>query len=279
MDAEGAEIGIEKKLEGARNLVSGGRYGEAQTLLENTIKKLEQSGEFVRGECFEFAGPIEQIIYIHRNSGSKMPVSAKEAVASLYTSYGKILMGMGESYKAREALDIALEYNPVSAVIMKEYADTYRLEGEMDLFFEETLKIFPFAYEADVLSCLYGNLGYYYVEKELWKEAMGCYLMSLHYNNKNEDAKKEIAYIQEKSGGDAGVPSIDEFRETAKEQGIPVGPDNEILGMAMSYGQKALNDGRKDVAHYFFSIAYNLTGDENIFNTLKDIEEELSPEA
>ena len=279
MDAEGIEIGIQKKLEGAGGLVSGGRYGEAQTLLEDTIKKVEDSGKFPIGESFEFAGPIEQIIYLHKNPGSRMPVQAKEPVASLYTSYGKLLIGLGETYKAREALDTALKYNPVSAAIKKEYADTYRVEEDMDAFFEETLKIFPFAYEADVLSLLYGNLGYCYVEKELWKEAMGCYLMSLHYNNKNEDAKKEIAYIQEKSGGEAGVPTINDFREVAKEHGIPVGPDNEIVGIAAAYGQRALNDGRKDVAHYFFRIVYDLTGDENVFETLEKIEKELAGEA
>ncbi len=279
MDQADAEIGIEKKLEGARGLVSGGRYNEAQILLENTIKTVEDSGDYIKGECFEFAGPIEQIIYLHRNPGSKAPVQAKEPVASLYTSYGKILLGMGESYKAREAFDIAKEYNPVSAAIKKEYAETFRAEGDMEQFFEETVKIFPDVYEADDLSGLYGNLGYYYVEKEMWKEAMGCYLMSLHYNSKNEDAKKEISYIQEKSEGNAGVPSIDDFREAAKEHGIPVGPDNEIVGIAAAYGHRALNDGRKDVAHYFFRIVYDLTADEEIFGTLQQIEEELAAEA
>ena len=99
--------------------------------------------------------------------------------------------------------------------------------------------------------------------------------MSLHYDSKNEDAKKEISYIQKTTNGDAGVPSIDDFRKVAEENNIPVGPNNEIVAMAAGYGHRALDDGRKDVAHYFFNIVYDLTGDEEIFNTLKDIEEEI----
>lgn len=279
METADANIGIAKKLEGARGLVSDGRYTEARTLLENTIKKVEESGQFIKGECFEFAGPIEQIIYVHKTEKKEAPKQATEPVASLYTTYGKLLLGLGESYKARQALEIAKEYNPISASIKMEYADTYRAEDNMDEFFEETVDVFSDVYNSDDLARLYGNLGYYYVEKEMWTEAMGCYLMSLHYNSKNEDAKKEIAYIQEKTGGDAGIPSIDEFREVAKENGIPVGPDNEIVGIAAAYGQRALNDGRKDVAHYFLRIVYDLTGDEDIYSTLEKIEEESAAEA
>lgn len=279
MEPTEANIGIAKKIEGAGMLVSDGRYDEARTLLENTISKVEDSGLFNKGECFEFAGPIEQILYIHKTGTKEAPKQAEEPVASLYTTYGKLLLGLGESYKARQAFEMAMAYDPASPSIRMEYADTYRAEDDMDQFFEETIDIFPDVYASKELARLYGNLGYYYVEKEKWAEAMGCYLMSLHYDSNNEDAKKEIAYIQKTTNGDAGIPSIDDFRKVAEENSIPVGPNNEIVAMAAGYGHRALSDGRKDVAHYFFSIVYDLTGDEEMFNTLKDIEEELAAEA
>lgn len=279
MEPTEANIGIAKKLEGAGGLVSNGKYNEARTLLENTISKVEDSGNYDKGECFEFAGPIEQILYIQKVGVKEAPKQAQEPVASLYTTYGKLLLGLGESYKARQAFELAKVYNPVSPSIMMEYADTFRAEGDMDQFFKETLDIFQNVYASKELARLYGNLGYYYIEKEKWTEAMGCYLMSLHYDNKNEDAKKEIAYIQKTTNGDAGVPSIDDFRKVADENNIPVGPNNDIVAMAAGYGHRALSDGRKDVAHYFLSIVYDLTGDEELFNTLKDIEEEIAAEA
>ncbi len=278
MAATDSQIGIAKKLEGARGLVSDARYNEAKTLLENTIAKVEDSDDFTPGECFEFSGPIEQILYIHRNAATEPPKQAAEPVASLYTTYGKLLLGLGESFQAREAFDTALEYNPVSATIQLERAEACRIEGDMDRFFEENIKVFPDVHDSADLARIYGNLGFYYVEKEMWKEAMGCYLMSLHYDSKNEDAKKEIAYIQEQTKGEAGVPSIDEFREVASKHDIPVGPSDEVVGIAASYGHKALSDGRKDVAHYFLRIVFDLTGDEEIYNTLEKIEQEMSTE-
>ena len=277
-EAESAGIGVAEAISEANTLTGAGDYGSAKIRLEETISKLE-ADDIYNGEngdtvYFAFAEPMENILYSLRNTVDKPVTQAPEPFASLYFTYGKLLMGMKDFEGAEAALKQAMRWNPVNPNIALMLADVYRAQERFEDFADVTKKVFQNAYTGPYLARCYRNMGYYFVETQQWKEAMGCYLMSLEYDPESEDATKEIQYIQEKSEGAAGVPRIDDFKETAREHGIPVGPDQEIVGIAVSYGRQALDDGRKDVAHYFLVMAYDLTNDDSIRALADEIEAE-----
>lgn len=276
--AVSAGMGVAEAINEANSLTGAGDYGSAKDRLEETIAKLEaddvyndENGDVI---YFAFAEPMENILFNLRNQPDKPIVQAPEPFASLYFTYGKLLLGMKDFDGALAALKKAIRWNPVNPNIAFQLADVYRAQEKYEDFAAETKKIFPNAYTSPYLARAYRNMGYYFVEKEMWKEAMGCYLMSMEYDPESSDATKEIKYIQEKSAGSAGVPRIDEFKSVAGEHDIPVGPDQEIVGIAVSYGRQAFDDGRKDVAHYFLVMAYDLTNDDNIKKMADEIEAE-----
>ena len=50
--------------------------------------------------------------------------------------------------------------------------------------------------------------------------------------------------------------------------------DDDVLGLAISYGKLFLKKGATDVAKYFLSIAYDLTEDEEILKAIEKLPQE-----
>ena len=268
--------GVRDALESAQIKAAAGDYSGAKEVLEEVIAKAEADKSYndESVEYHTFAEPIEQVLFLNEFDNSKAFRISPEPFASLYLTYGSLLMGMSDWDGAGAALQKAIKWNPINPNLRLEYAEVLRAKEDMEGFFEATVETFKTAYNRLYIGRCYRNLGYYFVEKEKWNEAFACYVMSLHYDSKSEDAPKEMEYIQEKSGGNAAAPTIDDFNNMAQDYEFPAGADDKIVGIAAYYGHQALDDGRKDVAQYFLTIAYNLTGDTAVKEILDGIAEE-----
>lgn len=259
-------IGVQTALVAAQKKAAAGDYDGAKKILEETIERLEASEIYKdpKVQYHTFAGPIEQIIFLNDCDKMREYAAAPEPFATLYLTYGNLLMGMEDFEGAKSALENAIRWNPVNPNLKLEYADIFRAENDMESFFETSLDALTTAYTKEYLGHIYRNIGYYFIEKEKWKEAMAAYVLSLHFDSKSEDAAKEIDYIQSKTEGKTGIPSMDDIKAIAEENGFSTEANDAIVGLAAYYGHKAKDDGRTDVASYFLSIAYDLTGDTNI---------------
>lgn len=138
------------------------------------------------------------------------------------------------------------------------------MSGELGTFFKLTKEAFKLAFRSDDLARCYRNLGYYFVEKELWSEAIACYLLSLQYENDSRQAQSELYYINSITNGEVAEPSLEEVMEYGIRYGFPIGADDDIVGLSLSYGKEFLDQNEPDAARYFLSIAYDLTGREEI---------------
>ncbi len=277
---EGEVIGVQVALLAAQKKAAVSDYEEAKRILEETIERLESSTVYNDPgiQYHTFAGPIEQIIFLNSCDKQRQYASAPEPFATLYLTYGNLLMGMEDFEGAKSALENAIRWNPVNPNLKLEYADIFRAQGNLDEFFETSLDALTTAYTKEYLGRIYRNIGYYFIEKGKWKEAMAAYVLSLHFDSRSEDAAKEIDYIQSKTDGETGIPSMDEIKKIGEENGFATEANEEIVGLAAFYGHKAKDDGRNDVAAYFLTIAYDLTGDGNVRNILDEISEEEEPE-
>ncbi len=276
MEIENEIIGVQDALTNAQKSASVSDYENAKKILESVIEKLEGSEIYNDSgtEYHTFASPIEQVLFLNTHDKNKQFLVADEAFATLYLTYANLLLGLDDKDGAQKALEKAMVWNPVNPNLRLEYADVFRAKGDTEGFFEKTKEVHKTAYSKIYLGRIYRNIGYYFIEKGLWTEAMAAYVLSLNYDSKSEDAAKEIDFIQDKTDGNTKIPSSEEIKAIAKDHGFSTEPDETIIGTAAFYGHKALDDGRKDVAKYFLSIAYELTADSNIGAILDDINKE-----
>ena len=83
--------------------------------------------------------------------------------------------------------------------------------GDLNNFFRLTVDAFKIAFRPQHVARCYRNLGYYFVEKELYSEAIACYLLSLQFEKDALQVQSELYYINSKTDGKVKEPSIEEI--------------------------------------------------------------------
>lgn len=273
------ELGVEATLDEVRFNIYKKDYEKADVLMKALVTKvedLEKSGMFQDDTVsmyFTFNGFFEELLYITRNKPKKDVRRSEIPFAEIYLQYGSLLFELKRYEEAREMLRKAMRWNPCSAQIAFEYAETYKVIGDLEGFLQVSINTFKVAYTPDTVARCYRNLAFYFVEKELWSEAMACNLMSLQYDHNSPNAMSEMYYIQQKTNGSVPEPGVEELRAYSEKYGFPLGADDDILGIAYGYGRRFLEDEQYEAAKYFFTILYNLTDDEEIKNIIDKIPE------
>lgn len=279
-EIQNEDLGVESILEEAQFNIYKKNYKKADTLMKSLIKKvenLEKEGVFQDDAVsmyFNFNNPFEEILYTFKNEPNKDIRISGIPFAEIYLQYGSLLFEMEKYEDAREILEKAMRWNPCSARIAFEYAETFKVVGDLETFFKISVDTFKIAYIPESVARCYRNLAFYFVEKELWSEAMACNIMSLHYEPDSKSAMSEIYYIQQKTNGSVPNPKVEEFDSYGEKYGFPIGADKDIIGIAYSYGKYFLesDEDEQEAAKFFFTIMYDLTKDEEI----KEIIDKLS---
>lgn len=266
--------GINATLEEVRFNVYKQDYDKALSIIEALVNKIEESNMFQDDAVSEyraFEDLFEEILYVHGAKPTKDVRHAQHPYSEIYLLYGSILFELKRYEDAQTALKKGLHWNPVSFRLATEYTETFKQTGDIEKFYELSKEAFRIAYHSKDLARCYRNLGYYYIEKEAWEAAFSCYLLSLQYERESKQAASELYYISQKADHFT-EPSFADVQKYAKEYGIPLGPDKDVVGLAFAYGNRFLKDHRYDVAVYFFSIVYDLTDDDEIKKIIEDIQ-------
>ena len=185
-------------------------------------------------------------------------------MAEIYASYGNVLIELGRYDEAQMALGTARVWNPTNCKILFEYAETFKLQGDMARFHELTMEAFKLAFKQEDIARCNRNLGHYFITQKKWEEALGCFMMSLAYDESSNAAQSEIAFIQEQTNGATKEPSFERFEAIAEENGFPVGFDKDVLAMAYAIAEQAKDAEEYAAALYYMNIVYDLTQDDDI---------------
>ena len=86
----------------------------------------------------------------------------------------------------------------------------------------------------------------------------------MQFDEDAPDAKKALAYIDEKTNGEAVAPAIEIMEALAAIHDFPLSADENIVQLSYMYGQGFLNQNNTDAARYFLGIAYGLTEAEEL---------------
>jgi len=257
---------IFKKVDVAQDLQGEGRFKDAVRLLAPEVKFVdalfekgylkEQDGD----RLYSFETLYERMLYWFRKRLPKLTRQAPYNFGKLYFAFGSILIDLHNIEGAKAALEKALRWNPSSAYYVLEYAETFKMTGDLEKFYELSREAFKTAYlPAQVARC-YRNLGYYFVERELWDVAIQCFSASLCFDRGEKSEKivnSELNYIYSKTGEKIAL-GYDNLKTYAEQYGFPRGPDRDVVNFAYFQGKERFKDKEYDEAEYLISIAYDL---------------------
>ena len=275
--AANLSLGLQSVVEEAQFNIYRKKFDVAKTILTGAVEKVEALGMYKDDEVSEyhtFNEPMEEILYKHRYQPEKTLRQAPEPLSELYLTFGSVLFELDDMDAAKVALEKAMRWNPMDAAIRFEHAELFKKKGDMDEFFKLTMQVFPNVYRSSHLARCYRNLGYYFVEKKLWQVAASCIVLSLHYDSEHAMAQSELWYIQQSAGADFSMPSNEEVKTYAKQYNIPLGADRDVVGISIAIGEQSEKAGQLAAAKYFYSIAYDLTGIDELKGRLDALQKE-----
>jgi predicted Zn-dependent protease len=254
-------------LEKTRQLFRENKLDEAQntiTALINTFTDDYPKKEDEETLYFDFKTAMEESIYRLEEKPEKKIQCAEVPVSNVYLISGSIAMQQGDFATALERMEEAMDWNPISPEIAFQYAEAVKKMGSMDQFLELTAEIFPHIYAGKQLAQAYRNIAYYYETKNEIKKAMEAFFYSQVYDER-EEVKKELSELGKHLKDDEKTINLAEFPEICKKDGIPFGPDKQVVQLAYLSG-RYFEENAKDPqkAYYFYTIAYGLTKDDKV---------------
>ena len=248
-------------------------YEKALALLDPLIESSKVMFRDDRmSEYHSFDEPFEETLYHYLERPEKDMRPASIPYSHLYLRRASILYELGRHEEAVESCEAALKWNPVCASAYFEMTENKKQLGDMDSYLKLTLDMFKRAFRPQDLAHCYRNLAFWFVEQEMYMEAIGCLFCSLEYE-KSQVAQSELFYIQAKTGEELRYPSLEEFQQTAEKYGFPIGPDEDVLNLAYSLGVHCMKKKQYDEARYFLTIVQKLIDSEDVENLLKQIPE------
>ena len=254
-------LGIQKTLEKVRKCMAKHDYNTALKSMEALIKKVENGNVFQNDDEIEyrlFHEAFEELLYRFLYEPTRQLVRCPVPFPHIYLQHGALLLDMQRFDEARETLKKAREWNPVNPLIAFEYAETYKRQNDLETFKDLTLKIFEIAYTPEDVAHCYRNLGYYFLKNNLDFEATACYQLSLQYDRKSKNAVSRLNALKDKNGGALEEVHPEDIVAIFNGYEIPLGPDEDLIGLAYTYGKQMLQQGEPDIARYFLTVSYNL---------------------
>lgn len=268
--AENEDMGIQATLDEVGYCIYKKDFDKALKLMEALVSKIDEAH---KGGLFQddavstyrnFDEVFEEILYRHLNETGKEVRRCPMPFHVVYARYGSLLFEMKRFDEAEKALITALRWNPVYTDALFERAECHKATGDLQGFFDQTVEAFKYAFKPKTMARYFRNLGYYFIEKELWDEAVACYVASMGYEKDALNAQSEMYYIQHKAGRQIQPPSQEAFESYGKKYGFPVHPSEDVLGLSYSYGKHFAEQGNGEAARYFWTIFYELTGNREI---------------
>lgn len=258
-------------------LVKEKNFEEALSIIEPLVQDMEEL--VAKGICRDdsvseyrcFSSLFEKTLYTELKKPRRELRIPNFPIGSVFLTYGSVLIDLKNLERARIALGKAMFWNPMDAIFCFEYAETFKVEGNMDEYLKSSMRAYDIIYTPLGLARFYRNLGYYFIEKELWSAAIACYGISLYYEPKSPNAFQELDYIVEKTGKGIEWPSREDAEKICKENHIPYGPSNKVLNVAISYGMSQIKENNPQMAKYFLEIAYSLVKDPRIKDTIDSL--------
>ena len=252
----------------------------------NYEKPLEKLDKFMETfpEMFEddkvseyhyFTNPLEELIF-RKYVGLKKElryIPDNQPLLDLYYVYGFLLLESKQYDRAEEYLKKAIGINPVSARIILELTEIYKVHTyTLNECFIRTSDALKYSYYPQDIARCYRNLGYYYVEENDLKTALALYIYSMEYEA-SPLAYAEIKFIQSKT--DNMELSLNECIDIIEGKNIQVGPNPFILDTLDEFIREYEENKLYNQLLYFLELRFDLKNDVETLSKINDTREKL----
>ncbi len=252
----------------------------------NYEKPLEKLDKFMETfpEMFEddkvseyhyFTNPLEELIF-RKYVGLKKElryIPDNQPLLDLYYVYGFLLLESKQYDRAEEYLKKAIGINPVSARIILELTEIYKVHTyTLNECFIRTSDALKYSYYPQDIARCYRNLGYYYVEENDFKTALALYIYSMEYEA-SPLAYAEIKFIQSKTGN--MELSLNECIDIIEGKNIQVGPNPFILDTLDEFIREYEENKLYNQLLYFLELRFDLKNDVETLGKINDTRERL----
>ena len=255
----------------AGEYLQAGHWQFGATILSNLIGDGIHLYDTDDTECRALENEVQYLLYNKFFKEKENVVGTPVDLATLYGLYGCALMELEHPDEARKMLEISLHYNPMNLGFFFEFAETFKIKGEIDQFEKMTREYLQYAYTSADIGRLYRNLGYSYVEKKDFKTATALLLYSLVYDPKEEQVDHELEYIAQVSGREIEKPSEEELKAVFERENIQLGASDLVVQVLYNsaYYESAFNHDLKRT-EYFCKFILDITGNEDLVKELVD---------
>lgn len=249
-----------------------GDYDSALERLDRFMESFPGMFEDDRiSEYHSFTNPLEEMLF-RKYIGAKKEVRLipdDKPLLDLYYIYGFLLFEKNEFQKAEESLKKANRINPVSARIILELSEIYKLHTySFSKFYIYTTEALKYAYYPQDIARCYRNLGYYYIEENKLDVAVALFKYSMNFEL-SIMAYNELHYIESK-GQDINL-NRDEVNRLLESTNIQIGVNPFILETLYELAEEYEQNKLYNQALYFYELINNLNDDEIITQKIKDI--------
>lgn len=239
----------------------------ALELLEGLVAQIEGSDQYASDEnsdYYSFNNILEDMLFRELERPEREIGHVPDDYADIYYIYGNLLFEMDRQEEAEAAMLKAASWNPMRVDVLYALGEFHKRRQEWQQFYDITVKGLERACQTEHMTRGYRNLGYYYIEQGDYELATALFFLSLGFEPENEAAQAELAYIAKLTEGKIIPPDLERLSELFEQNHIQMGPNPLVVNLAVSIGNEACQEGAFDAAVYFWSIAYELTGNEDI---------------
>ncbi len=212
-------------------------------------------------EYHYFTNPLEDLIFRKYIGAEKelRYIPDNQPLLDLYYVYGFLLLENQEYDKAEEYLKKAIRINPVSARIILELTEIYKVHTyTYNEYFIRTCDALKYSYYPQDIARCYRNLGYYYIEENQMRTALALYIYSMEFEA-SPLAYTEIKYIQSKN--DNMELTLNECIEIIESKNIQLGVNPFIIETLNELIKEYEKNKLYNQALYFMELQFDLTHD------------------
>ena len=264
---------LNKKIDEANTYVMQRNYEPAKKLLNEYLEgalNIYKEDQITR--YFTFKDIIE--FYC---SKEKLNIQKKAVWVDLRTDDAyKLLAYIASEEKnfsqAIEYLERGLYFNPMNLGLRFEFAESYKMQNNIEKMYEAINNIYDYIYDPSMLSRYYRLLGYYFIEKQNYDVAYSLYAISVYYEN-SEMAHHEINYIKQQTGNPNFEKTTAEIINLLKQQNIPTTISQSNLNQLKNLSiEKQVIEKQPSLIQYLneiISIFENQINDSTVISGLK----------
>ena len=253
--------------------------GNYETPLEELNAFMETFPEMFEddkvSEYHYFTNPLEDLIFRKYIGAEKelRYIPDNQPLLDLYYVYGFLLLENQEYDKAEEYLKKAIRINPVSARIILELTEIYKVHTyTYNEYFIRTCDALKYSYYPQDIARCYRNLGYYYIEENQMRTALALYIYSMEFEA-SPLAYTEIKYIQSKN--DNMELTLNECIEIIESKNIQLGVNPFIIETLNELIREYEKNKLYNQALYFMELQFDLTHDVETLELMNETREKL----